>query len=59
MKDAIWLIEEAAQEPTLDELARRARQVAALAEPTDADLEDWVRFFRAERAAWKNKKDAE
>lgn len=51
-KDAVALIADAATEPTLDELARRAREVAAMAEPSEADLRDWIKFWRADRAAW-------
>lgn len=56
---AIELIDEAGTEPTLDELARRARRVAALEAPCEADLKEWVRFWRADRVAWKNKKEVE
>ncbi len=51
-KDAIALIEEAAQEPSLDELARRARQVLALAAPTEAEERDLIAYWRAQRASW-------
>lgn len=49
--DAISLIKSAAAEPSLDELARRAREVLALQAPSDTDLADLVRYWRLQRAA--------
>lgn len=49
-KQALELISEAALAPSMDELARRAREVLALKAPTDADMRDLVAYWRAQRA---------
>lgn len=55
--DALALIEVAAQAPSLDELARRARQVLAMQEPSEADLKDLCVYWRAQRASWGARKE--
>ncbi len=49
------LMSEAALEPTLDELALRAQSALAAPFPSDEELMDMVRFWRAQRAARKVK----
>lgn len=56
-KDAVALIEVAAQQPTLDELARRARGVLANQEPSEADLRELADYWRRQRAAWGARKE--
>lgn len=56
-QDAIALIEVAAQQPSLDELGRRARQTLANQEPSEADLRDLAEYWRRSRAAWGARKE--
>ncbi len=51
-EDAVSLIQTASEEPSIDELARRARQVLALAAPTEAEERDLISYWRAQRASW-------
>lgn len=57
--NAASLITEVAQEPSLDELGRRARASLAEPEPSDADLHAQIAWFRASRATWGVKSQAE
>lgn len=57
--DAVSMIAQAAAEPSLDELGRRARQIRAMEEPSESDLRDLVLFYRRERASWGSKQERE
>lgn len=58
-KEAIALIDEITQEPSIDELARRARATLAMAPPSESDMNTLVTYWRRERAFWgKGEKNA-
>lgn len=59
-KDALTLIKECAEDPSIDVLAARARCVLALEAPSAGDLLTLTQYWRADRASWGNgKKESE
>lgn len=55
--DAVAMIEEAALDPTLDELALRARACRVQPFPSEAEIDVMVEHWRRERASWGNAKE--
>lgn len=52
LKDALEMMTEAAKEPSLDELAKRARAVLAMQAPSDSDMLVLAEHWRRQRSSW-------
>lgn len=55
--EALELIDSVASNPSLDELARRARQTLANPNPSEEDEKVMIEFWRRQRASWGQKQE--